>query len=242
MRTYIINLERSAERRKYMLEQLSSLFFLSVEFVVGVDGKLMNEKEKNEKFNQERFLLRYNQKVRPGEIGCTLSHQKCYRKLLESTDESVLILEDDIIIKEDIREIIKNIEKVLRSTQPRIVLLSGRYMYTRKQKFCECFDLVNVFNASFTHAYAINRAAAGLLVEKRPEILADDWNYIRRKGVKLKAVFPHVINQNWSGEYYTLVNDDRLERVKKLSALWLYRKIDNIFSKLLVLFGRYEKE
>lgn len=242
MKTYVINLERSSDRKEYMMKQLSTLFFLSVEFISGVDGRLLNEKERHDKFNLEKFQLRYNQKVRPGEIGCTLSHQKCYRKLLDSTETAALILEDDIIVKEDIEEIIEKISKILQSSQPLIVLFSGRYMYMQKRRFCQNFDLVDVFNASFTHAYAINRAAAQLLIEERPEILADDWNYIRRKGVKLKAILPHVVDQNWSGEYQTLVNNEKLEIVKKMSRQWLGRKLDNAFSKLLIFIGRYEKE
>lgn len=242
MRTYVVNLERSKDRKEYMENQLSSLPYLLAEFVCGVDGRLMDDEERREKFNVDKFCSRYHQRVRPGEIGCTLSHQRCYRKLLDSGEKGVLILEDDIIVNANIEDLLDKVSGLLDTEQPLIVLLSGRFMYTWTRRFCRHFRLANVFNASFTHAYAINRAAAELLVVDRPDVLADDWNYIRRKGVSLKAVLPHVIDQNWSGEYATLVNGEELERMGGWSVLWLYRKWDHAISKFLKLLGRFEKE
>ena len=81
MKAYIINLKKSVDRKKYMQEQLEKMFFLSAEFVEAVDARGMTEREKNVFFDTELFCKRYVKEVRPGEIGCTLSHQKCYRKL-----------------------------------------------------------------------------------------------------------------------------------------------------------------
>ena len=98
MKAYIINLKEAIERRNYMQKQLALLPpSLSSEFIEAVNGKGMNREQLEENFDYEKFRLRYAKEVRPGEIGCTLSHQKCYRRLLESKEKYVLILEDDII-------------------------------------------------------------------------------------------------------------------------------------------------
>ena len=103
------------------------MFFLSAEFVEAVDARGMTEREKNVFFDTELFCKRYVKEVRPGEIGCTLSHQKCYRKLVESRDKYALILEDDIVIRHNIDTLVPEIEKLLNTDEPRVILLSGWY-------------------------------------------------------------------------------------------------------------------
>ena len=83
MKTYVINLERSPERKAYMQKILQSVPFLELEFVTAVDGKAMSEEAREKQFDAVKFHSRYSNYPRPGEIGCTLSHQKCYRKIVE---------------------------------------------------------------------------------------------------------------------------------------------------------------
>lgn len=74
MKTYIINLKDAVLRREYMRKQLQLLPpSLSVEFVEAVDGRIMSSQERENKFDTEKFRLRYTKEVRPGEIGCTLA-------------------------------------------------------------------------------------------------------------------------------------------------------------------------
>lgn len=149
----------------------------------------MNREELEENFDSEKFRLRYAKEVRPGEIGCTLSHQKCYRRLLESKEKCVLILEDDIIVRQNIDFLLPELEKLLITNEPRIVLLSGWYWYLSTKVLKGHYRVANVYDAFLTHAYAINRAAASLIIESRPFIAADDWFYIRKKGVKIYAFY-----------------------------------------------------
>ena len=133
MKAYIINLKKSVDRKKYMQEQLEKMFFLSAEFVEAVDARGMTEREKNVFFDTELFCKRYVKEVRPGEIGCTLSHQKCYRKLVESRDKYALILEDDIVIRHNIDTLVPEIEKLLNTDEPRVILLVGIGTWVQRQ-------------------------------------------------------------------------------------------------------------
>ncbi|MCY6319736.1 glycosyltransferase family 25 protein [Bacteroides uniformis] len=103
MRTYIINLKRSVDRRIYMEGQCRKLPFLNVEYINAVDGRNMSPDERTAAFDEKEFEKRYSVKVRPGEIGCTLSHQKCYKKIVEEHLPYALILEDDISLSVDIK-------------------------------------------------------------------------------------------------------------------------------------------
>lgn len=242
MKTYIINLKKAVDRRKYMAQQLASLpSSLSVEFVEAVDGRVMCKSEQEKNFDFDKFRQHYAKEVRPGEIGCTLSHQKCYRKLLDSGEKYVLILEDDIVVRQNIDVILPDIEKMINTDAPRIILLSGWYWYLGTKALKEHYRLANVYDAFLTHAYVINREAASLMIEQRPFVTADDWFYFRKKGVGIYAVLPHLLGQDWSGEHSTSINQ---EVKKQCQGLWK-RKIEirlhSLFLKILFIIKRFEK-
>ena len=242
MKTYIINLKEATERREYVQKQLALLASsLSVEFVEAIDGRRMSKAEQDKFFDLGRFRLRYTKEARPGEIGCTLSHQKCYRKLVESGEEYALILEDDIVVRRNVELMFSEIKEMLVSDQPCIILLSGWYWYLSAKPIAQKYSLAKVYDAFLTHAYVINRAAASLLIEHRPFITADDWFYIRKKGVKIYAFLPHLLDQEWSGAYPTTINQNEKEQC---AGMWK-RKIEillhSILLKLLFFFKRFEK-
>ena len=179
----------------------------------------MNREQLEENFDYEKFRLRYAKEVRPGEIGCTLSHQKCYRRLLESKEKYVLILEDDIIVRQNIDFLLPELEKLLITNEPRIVLLSGWYWYLSTKAIKGHYRVANVYDAFLTHAYAINRAAASLIY----------------------AFLPHLLDQDWSGEHPTSINQ---EEKKQCRGMWIRKLriyIHSFFLKVLYFMKRYEK-
>lgn len=242
MKTYIINLEKSEDRKLYMSRQMENLPFLDVEFVVAVDGRAMSVDEQNSRFDVSAFQKRYLKKVRPGEIGCTLSHQKCYQKLVESDENCVLILEDDISINiSDIQDLINELNVLLASGQPQIVLLSGWYWFFRSKPFYKHFRLANVFDGFLTHSYIINKSAARLLIESKPGITADDWKYIRRKGIAVKALLPHLIDQKpiEGGQSLIQTGENKMMKGLFLRKIRIYWNV--IFLKGMKLLGYFEK-
>lgn len=241
MKTYVINLERSPERKSYMERQLEKIPFLSVEFITAVDGKAMSAEERQKRFDSESFEKRYAKEVRPGEIGCTLSHQKCYRHFLESGEKCVLIVEDDIIISFEMKEVISRIDSLMESKEPRIILLSGWFWYGKTEDLDGTYRLARVKDAFLTHSYVINRAAAALLIEERPGITADDWKYIRKRGVKLQAVLPHLISQNWSGECPTLIDTGKRRSLRGYWKVKLKIRYHAAVLQMWRLFGKFEK-
>ena len=97
IQTYVINLKRSADRREYILKETARYACMDVELVEAVDGYRLLPEETERLFDVKRFTYRYKRHPYPGEVGCTLSHQECYRRLLNSDEEVALILEDDIV-------------------------------------------------------------------------------------------------------------------------------------------------
>lgn len=241
MKTYIINLEKSIDRRRHMHEQLEKYPFLDAEYVTAVDGREMTEEERAKRFDLKSFQARYGKNVRPGEIGCTLSHQKCYRILAQGEKVCALILEDDIVVNENIREIMKELETWMDSAEPRIVLLSGWYWFLKTGAFHQNYRLADVYDGFLTHSYVINQSAARLLIEEKPGITADDWKYIRRKGIDLKALRPHLIDQDWSGEYQTLVNTAYKSQSPLPMRVRFRILVRVVVLRLLKIAGHFEK-
>lgn len=239
MKTYVINLERSLERKAYMQQILKHMPFLAAEFVPAVDGKAMNDGEKMARFDVEKFKRRYGVDVRPGEIGCTLSHQKCYRKIVDDNEQYVLILEDDILLpKVKLDGLLKKAGKIMDTDTPLVLLLSGRYWFLGTSRFVDYYKIANVYNAFLTHAYLINRAAAKILIEKRPYITADDWLYIRNKGVKIQAILPHLIDQNIENLVSTVQPKNKPRKSLKNKFRFF---LNRVFMKLLRIIGHFEK-
>lgn len=196
--TYIINLKKDVARKEHMLKILkpyeSSL--LLIEWIEAVEGKLLSEEQISESFDSKIAFSRYGRIMNYGEIGCVLSHFKCYENLLSSPNEYALILEDDITL---LRKFYwtDEMHNVMNTSVPTILFLSGDYWFY-KIKGKGDFKIASVFDAVGAYAYVINKAAARLVKEKNKKIsfVSDNWSIYRNQGVTLKAVYPYMIDAN----------------------------------------------
>lgn len=195
--TYVINLKRNVERRAYMEQLLAPYDFMSVEFVDAIYGKAISENDLTLVFDTKKAYKRYGRELNRGEIGCTLSHYKCYKDLLSSKNDYALILEDDITILKDI-SVLPKVVSVLETNEPIVLFLSGDYWYNKKEKFDESCEIASVYDAVGTYAYFINKVAARLILEKneKASCAADNWSLYRTQGLKMKAVYPYLIDAN----------------------------------------------
>ena len=195
--TYIINLRKDCLRREYISSLLENCKFLKFRFVDAVYGKMLSEDQIKNRFDLAKSYKRYGRYLNPGEIGCTLSHFKCYRELLKSDSPYVLLLEDDISIINDFSHV-EQIVKHLPDNQPWVLFLSADYWFTSLKKLNDQLSLAKVYDAVGTYAYVINRVGAKLLLEKNPlpSSVADNWSLYRRQGLHLYAVKPYMIDAN----------------------------------------------
>ena len=128
MKTLVINLPQSTDRLRSLNEQLNAHPYLDVEVIEAVDGRRLSPEETDRAFDSRRFRRHYHRNPRPGEIGCTLSHQKAYRRIKE-TGVNTLILEDDIHILRDMRNELKEVDEWLSSDRPRLLVRSAEQAY-----------------------------------------------------------------------------------------------------------------
>jgi len=99
LKVVLLNLERSADRRQAMQNQLSDLQ-IAFEWIRAIDGKA-RWAEIADKVSTEAFDRNIGRGVLPGEVGCYLSHLQAWNFLLESDDDVLLVLEDDIVFGDE---------------------------------------------------------------------------------------------------------------------------------------------
>lgn len=193
MRTYIINLKRSEERRKYVLKEVSRYACMDIELVEAVDGSLLSSEEIDERFDVKRFLYKNRRYPLPAEIGCTLSHRECYRRLLESGEEIALILEDDVSFHRPdfVDNVIESCVEILKEKKTGIIIFSLSEVVFLKGKKIECgYSLNKVWLGYGTQAYLIHRSVAEQLLKSVPSYVADDYQYMNIMGVDIYGVIP----------------------------------------------------
>jgi glycoside transferase family 25 len=221
---------------------LSKYPFLNVEFVEAIDGNLLSKTQKEKLFDCDAAFKLYGKHLSDGEIGCTLSHQLCYKKILNDKNDFALILEDDLLIKEvDIEAILQNIIQV-KGERALVVLLSGDYYWIKKKKLFSSYSLATVYDASCTQAYIVNRKAAAALANKRPHFLADDWVLFKRK-VDLRAVYPHLMDQN-RADFDSEVKANQIGIIKKHLSVKrnILFFIIGLVKKILIWSKHFEKK
>ena len=240
IKTYIVNLATSTARKKYMQELLGEYGFLEQEFVEAVDGRVFSHEERAKVFDSKTCYKRYGHNVKGGEVGCTLSHFKCYNKLAQSNEKFVLIFEDDITIIRNLNTLDWNlVEEFMYVDEPRILFLSGDYWYWDKRPF------TRVFSAVGSYAYFINRTAAERIVDKIPipSNLADDWDVYKQLGVKMFAVYPYMIDANIADIPSDIEQEIFGHKKKNMALKYLVRAIYNgLIKRYLVYKGNFESK
>ena len=230
VKTYIINLKRSTDRKRYITQEVSNYTFMDIEWMDAIDGKQLSQMEISSSFNTEKFVSHYHRLPAKGEIGCTLSHRKCYRQLLDSNAPYALILEDDVsfICPENTEYVIKEGVRLLEEGRADIILFVSKvWLYNLPHKINSKYSAYPIYNAYGTYAYLINRKGAKRMLKNGKEyIVGDDFPEIRKRGVRIKSIYPNItsyISNNHSFE--SLIDEERktaqettkytfLERVK----------------------------
>lgn len=199
LKAYLINLKDSVERRETVLTELSKLSLLQVDLVEAVDGKKLTPEKVKQVFDLKKFESIIGHEAFPGEIGCTLSHRKCYQKLLDSDDDIVLILEDDVrfLADHEIGEhILREVYSWIPTTKPCVVTLTRHLLFNKKVEYkVDNYSFHRIIHAWGTCAYFINKKAAEILL-KIPKAcsVADDFKLMNKKGISVFGIYPMLAN------------------------------------------------
>jgi len=144
LKIYYINLDSSLERNDFMQKQFMKLKW-QVERFSAVNGRELDNRaifKKLQKSNSHYTV------PSPGEIGIFYSHLNLWRKIANSNDEFALILEDDVLIKQELNEYLPIILKNLKSFQMFDLSAKKGFFPVKKQRIDTQLEFVQYLTPS----------------------------------------------------------------------------------------------
>ncbi|MFN0118101.1 MAG: glycosyltransferase family 25 protein [Elusimicrobiota bacterium] len=230
MKTLAISLQRSKERRSYITQHLAE-GDIDFEIIDAIDGAKLTEHEV-ELYCDVQKVKELGWWLTPGAIGCALSHLKAYRILVKNDLPYAFIVEDDVILPSNIKQILENIANNLKQSE--IILLYYASFGDCKlssigseeisnQKLCYPMNIEQTITAS---AYIItNEAARNMIDSILPiSVTADSWHYFYRKNAfsSFRCLFPLAI------------------KTKHFKSSIDYIPADSLKAKIAILIDRYK--
>lgn len=97
---FIIHLAR-AEKRRPQVEKLRRDLPVPAHVIDAVDGNALSAAEIEQVYQRHLFKPRYPFALRPGEIGCFLSHRRAWQAIVDRGLDAGLIVEDDVEVFSD---------------------------------------------------------------------------------------------------------------------------------------------
>lgn len=225
IKTYVINLPKDTERRASVVKELNKISCLDPEFVDGIYGKELGKEKLCKQFDFSKSRSYQSVDVTLGEVGCTLSHYECYKKLLASNLDYALIVEDDVGFMGNgpFDELLKKAIQYVDTEEPAILQLFSFFHYMGKGiSFNDEHKVYRTFKTTMATIYLINKQAAHLIVsEGLPYWIADDWSLFRRKGLCTYALYPSFAYHKDETLGSSIGWDDRKKRTLRIPRSWL---------------------
>lgn len=225
IKTYVINLQKDTDRRISVVQELSKIACLDPEFVDAVNGKDLGKDKLSKFFDFKKSKNYRSADVALGEVGCTLSHYACYKKLLASDRNYALIVEDDVgfIGNGPFDELLNKAVKYVESEEPTVLQLFSFFHYMEKGLFFnDEHKVYRTFKTTMATIYLINKPAAHLIVsEGLPYWIADDWSLFRRKGICMYALYPSFAYHKDETFGSSIGWDDRKKRTLRIPRSWM---------------------
>jgi len=180
---YIISLDKTEEYKQDAIKRLeeSGIQYESIAFINGIDGRKpnpdfnfkpwnnwkRNDAEELERLRNEKSFTNtldwYLRDITPGEIGCALSHIKCWKDAYENKFDSVLILEEDFKSKEIFNQ---NVISTLSKWD--LIHLGRNLMRNLPEQNYNAYFVRPLFSFN-AHAYALSKKGVEIIISKHLE-------------------------------------------------------------------------
>lgn len=202
---YIINMDKDKERLKNLDKKMKSLN-LNYKRISGIDGEKVYPEYKN------------ITKLRPGQLGCLLSHKEVLEDAIKNNYENILVLEDDIIFHKNFHSEFEKKYKYLLEKEKRFDLIYlgcsqslgglGQWKHTKMKN-----HYYDNYSTDGTFSMLINKNIFNVILNyiNKLDIPIDtsiSKNILKKKKYKCFTIYPHIITSNVS----LLSNTDNLER------------------------------
>lgn len=187
MKTYVISLARSRERRQYILAHTRQRK-MEVELIEAVDGRTLSEEKLAEHCLMDH-IKKHPEYFTPGMIGCALSHYKAYQQFIASGEDFGFFIEDDVVLPTHIHELLRSVLCTIR--QREVIMLhfnpAGSTVLStvgREPIDTESHLMYPMGETGSAMAYILSREVAqGLLRIIKPiRTSADSWEFFYKQG------------------------------------------------------------
>lgn len=235
---YVINLDRAKERWEFIKPQVEALQ-IPYERVSAVDGNKLSKKFINEIVDEVSYTKFFRMPPEIGTIGCSLSHEKVWKKFLESGNEFALIFEDDVKFDPiKLRETVKfSVEN--SGLWDILSFESNHHGYPQKiakftsEKFDDTEYLVfYMTNVKHAGAYLVGRQTVKKLLEKFYPIKMPLDHYYSRSwefGLRFCGAEPRIVEQKFGDSQIKVGKNEKIEDKKMLLTNIAY----NIYTELM---------
>jgi len=188
---YIISLKQDMEKRQVISNTLKD-FGLEFKFIDAIHGKelsdvIVNSARRHSKGN----ILRRGFVPTPNEIGCTLSHLKAYKNILDNNLSWACILEDDAILDRKFKTFIEGFQETILDPKT-LYLLGGQNGLDQLSVIKSRKNKITIAGQKFTKTiksekyiyrtccYLISSYLAENIIQLSDKvfIVADDWAYL----------------------------------------------------------------
>ena len=216
MKIFVVNLDRSIDRRLAIFTRLQELGLSATRFSA-VDGSKLSADEKG--YNGLKRRLLFGKDLTDGEIGCARSHLQIYAMMEREGIELACILEDDAILDDDLPMVLEALETDMDGWDLVRFLAMPKDLNRARpiRDLGNGYRLCRIYGTpGGTYGYVINRRAAIRLVREgrslwKPidAIQGHIWSHrLRMRSIKPCPVAPDMENQSTIGD---LRFDNRLK-------------------------------
>ena len=232
---YIVNLKKDKNRRENIIREVEKQNLTNYEIIDAVDGNKLNQNELDvATFRNKKHVNPWNSKMSPTQIGCALSHIKVYENFIKTEFEVALILEDDAIFVRDFNNNLKQFILKNFKFRKQIVLLSElKEFHNKALESTDNYEIVNVSNAFFTHAYMINKEAAKSIISFNYPVktIADNFVFFKIYcNIKITGLNPFLIDQD-KKSFKTTIKSEETTKKKFLMRRTIYKIKNKVLKK-----------
>lgn len=196
-----INLDRDVDRRQHLERQLERLG-LSAHRIRGVLWSELTPQEQSKFYSSEVNQRKFYRPLSDGEKGCYVSHLYAARHAIEASYDRMLILEDDVILKDGLPAVLKAIERLPVEGWDIIKLYSRQKESPRLRRPLSDLDGYELCTykrvPSWSNAYVVSQAGARKLCKNfvpfgRP--IDVDKRYWWEFDLRILGILPSVVEK-----------------------------------------------
>jgi glycosyl transferase family 25 len=243
MQVYVINLERDKNRRDSIKTQMEKLD-IPFDFFKAYYGKDLSSEEMAIHYSAKKTYRNFSMPLPPAHIGCSLSHLMLYKRMIDANIAQVCIFEDDVILPENTKTVLKSLENVISKNIPQVILLSPSQTNNSIVHNLDNFKIKPYKSGYFASSYIINNLAARSIYKTMYPVqyVADSWDYLKRhKIADILSLSPCLIEQD-QDTFGSSTNDGQNDQnIKAITSSLKYKLHRSIFKPLDYIIAFYNR-